>query len=186
MRCPVRPSGRQRAHRRDAHGSEVRHPGLPARRRGRALRTRAAPCDVRLHLRWRRQAGVPDRGVCRPPPRALHRPVRHEGWLLHRANPAGTATSTSCLDPPRSFTHRSAPCPPPPRHTHTHRVLCSNSCACLSNADLCLRSDAMPESRRHTHSFTLSLMRALSPSRSLSLSHSHSFTHSLVRATQFR
>ena len=44
---------RQREHRDPAAGRQVRRPGLPARRRRRAVRGRAAPVDVRLRRRLR-------------------------------------------------------------------------------------------------------------------------------------
>ena len=47
----ARVAGRQRERRDPAAGREVRRTGLPARRRGRSVRTRAAPVDVRLRRR---------------------------------------------------------------------------------------------------------------------------------------
>ena len=63
---------------------EVRRPGLPARRRRRALRARAAPVGLRLRRRLGHDRAPGDR-VRRPPARALRRPVRRRGRRLRAA-----------------------------------------------------------------------------------------------------
>ena len=71
-RVPAR--RRERGARGAAARGEVRRAGVPARRRARAVRVRAAPLDHRLRVRLRFARRPHDR-VRRPPPRAL-RPSR--------------------------------------------------------------------------------------------------------------
>ena len=92
----------------DADGGEVRHPGLPARRRRRALRAGPAPVDHRLPARLRAapRAGSPSTSTtctstsstrassrARPtccPPRPGYSAQMHEASLAAYAYPGGT------------------------------------------------------------------------------------------------
>src|ERR1019366_1548771 len=94
-RRPGRPADRrvprdrgEREHRQLAAGRQVRRPGLPARGRGRPLRDRPAPVDVRLRGAVRYDTGPPDR-MDRPPARALRRARQGHGRQLPRAAGAG-------------------------------------------------------------------------------------------------
>ena len=71
-----------------ADGGEVRRAGLPACRRRRPVRVRAAPVDLRLRLR-QRFAGAAAPRVCRSPARAFRRPGADEERPLHAAGAAG-------------------------------------------------------------------------------------------------
>ena len=75
---------------------EVRRPGLPARRRRRAVRARAAPVDVGLP-RGVGPDGRPRHRVRRPPARALRRSRRRPARPLPgaRARPATAARSSA-------------------------------------------------------------------------------------------
>ena len=75
--------GDQREPGHPAAGREVRRAGLPARRRGRAVRAGPAPRHVRLRRGGRIVAG-PLPGVRRPPARALRRPGRDQERTLRR------------------------------------------------------------------------------------------------------
>ena len=60
---------------------KVRQAGVPSRWRGRAVRARSAPGDVRLHRNRRLDGGSLDR-IRRPSPRALRRPRAHRRRAL--------------------------------------------------------------------------------------------------------
>ena len=68
-------------------GGQVRRAGLPARRRGRAVRVRTASVDLRLPA-GRDLPGRPDGRVRRPPARALRRPGPHRRRPLPAADRA--------------------------------------------------------------------------------------------------
>ena len=75
----------QREPRHPPAGGEVRHPRVPPRRRGRAVRARAAPGDVRLPRRVG-HARRPHLRVRRPPARALRRSRSRARRPLPRAD----------------------------------------------------------------------------------------------------
>ncbi len=85
---------RQRGARRAAAGGEVRHAGLPARRRRRAVRVRPAPRDLRLHRRERLARG-PRHRVRRPPARAFPRPCESSATAATGC-PTRPATASRC------------------------------------------------------------------------------------------
>ena len=85
------PRQHQRDPRRLPDGQQVRRAGVPARRRRRAVRARAAPVDLRL----RRRVGVarePRHRVRRSPARALRRPVHRS---RRRIRPADRSPATA-------------------------------------------------------------------------------------------
>src|SRR5690606_3834941 len=72
----------------DADGGEIPAAGLPARRRRRAVRIRAAPVDDRLPVHRRHPRGAGDR-VCRSSASALRYAVRDPRRGLYAAARAG-------------------------------------------------------------------------------------------------
>ncbi|CAA9414145.1 MAG: L-fuconate dehydratase, partial [uncultured Rubrobacteraceae bacterium] len=82
------PRRRQRGPRRAPDGEEIRGAGLPARGWRRPVRVRAAPLDLRLHLR-QRLPGRPRPGVRGPPARAFLGPGKDRERALRATREAG-------------------------------------------------------------------------------------------------
>ena len=93
---------RQREPGGDPDGREIRRAGLPARRRRRPVRVRAAPVDVRLPGGHGHDGG-PRHRVRRSPARALRGAGRHPQCALHAAGPPGYSIT---IKPESRMQHR--------------------------------------------------------------------------------